>query len=249
MRAAVLGILGVSALALCACMPRVNVDAVEAASSSGPALPVLAKLDCPAHEGSLERTAQAADGRSCDYVSDAGETVRLSLVALDGRSPQAALAATKAELQALSPVRVRPVRPLQPGETGERSDVDMPFFHVHEVNGRSEVSILGVHVHDDGQETEVRTNHGLKHTVVHAGPDGAEIVADDVGRRNASLVYVLASDRRSAAPYQAVGFVAKGPVGGPLVVAEFRAKGGAHFDHDHVDHGDVGRLIDRNFRD
>lgn len=241
--------LGVSALALCACVPRVNIDTVEAASAGGPPLRVLARLDCPEREGALERTAQAADGRSCDYDNGAGETVRLSLVALDGRSPQAAMAATQAELRTLTPTHTRPVRPADWNEPGERTDLDLPFFHVHEAGNRSDVSIFGVHVHDDGHYSEVKTNLGLKHTVVHAGPGGAEIVAEDVGRRNASLVYVLASDRRRTSPYRAVGYVAKGPTAGPLVVAEFRATGSTHFDHEHVDHGDVGRLVERNFRD
>jgi hypothetical protein len=250
MRAVVLGILGVSALALGACMPRVNVDSVEAASLGGTPLRALARLDCPEREGALERIAQADDGLSCAYDNRAGETVRLRLVALNGLSPQEAMGPTKAELQALRPVHVGPVRPLRTDEPGERTDVDLPFFHIHESGDRAEVKIFGIRIHADGDRAEVRTNRGLKHTVVHAGPQGAEIVAEDVGRRNASLVYVLASDRRSASPYRAVGYIAKGPTTGPLVVAEFRARGG----HREVigeggDHGDVGRLVDRNFRD
>lgn len=249
MRAVVFGVLGVSALALGACMPHVNVDTVEASSLGGKPLPALARLDCPQREGSLTRTAQAADGQSCTYDNGAGETVQLRLVALDGRSPQEALAGAKAELQDLRPLRTRPVRPIRDDEPGERTDLDLPFFHVHEAGGRSDVRIFGVHVRGDGDFADIKTNLGRKHTVVHAGPEGAEVVAEDVGRRNASLVYVLASDRRSGSPYRAVGYIAKGPVTGPLVVAEFRATGGHHFDRDRGDHGDVGRLVDRNLRD
>ena len=38
--------------------------------------------------------------------------------------------------------------------------------------------------------------HGRKHTAVHAGLSGAEVIADEVGRSNASLVYVLAGNHQ-----------------------------------------------------
>jgi hypothetical protein len=80
---------------------------------------------------------------------------------------------------------------------------------------------------------------------VHAGLSGAEVVADEIGRNNASLVYVLAGSHRHASGYRAVGYVAKGPVTGPLVVAEFRSPVNDHRDND-GGHIDLDRLIDRN---
>ena len=35
----------------------------------------VAALDCPATQGELTRTAQAADGLSCDYQGPVGETL------------------------------------------------------------------------------------------------------------------------------------------------------------------------------
>ena len=248
MRWAVLGILGVSALALGACVPRVNIDTTEAASLGGPPLKAPARLDCPEREGALSRTGQAADGRSCDYDNGAGETVRLSLVALDGRAPAEAMAPARAALTTLVPLRVRHVAPVANDDWGEHTDLDMPFFHVHEHGDRSEVRIFGVKVNSEGDYADVRTGLGRRHTIVHAGPDGAEVVSDEVGRAGASLVYVRASEKRSASPYRAVGYVAKGPVEGPLVVAEFRDTHHRRH-HEDGDRGDIGRLIDRNLED
>lgn len=43
-----------------------------------------AALDCPASQGDLTRTAQAADGKSCTYVSSNGAEVMLQLVPVKG---------------------------------------------------------------------------------------------------------------------------------------------------------------------
>jgi hypothetical protein len=115
------------------------------------------------------------------------------------------------------------------------------------------VKVFGVHVKADGDYADVKTSRGLKNTVVHAGPSGAEIVAEDVTGKNASLVYVLAAGKHAGASgYDAVGYVAKGPAAGPLVVGEFRARRSeGHGASGHVedgDHGDLGRLIDRNLK-
>jgi hypothetical protein len=245
MGALLIGALGVSALALSGCI-SVDVDATEAASTGGAALKTVAALDCPTTEGALTRTAQAADGRSCDYEGPVGEHVRLRLVALDGRSATEAMAPTKAELRSLVALSIPPVPPADPHALGDHTNIDLPFFHIHTAGDHAEVHMFGVHVQSQGDYADVQTGRGSKHTVVHAAPGGAEVIAEDVGRTNASLVYVLSSDRKTPSGYAAVGYVAKGPAAGPLVVGEFRV---AHKDgHHDGGHNDVGRLIDRNVK-
>src|SRR4051794_29744830 len=64
----------------------------------GTPLRVPAALDCPTVSGDMRRTAQAADGQSCDYASPRGETVRLRLVPLRGMTPSVALAPLREQL-------------------------------------------------------------------------------------------------------------------------------------------------------
>lgn len=253
MRAILFAAASAAAVGLSACAPVVSYQGVEVSSAGRAPLKTLAALDCPDREGALTRTARAPDGRRCDYAGPAGETVSLRLVALDGRTPGEALAPTKAALAELVPLATRPIAPIDPADTTERTDVDLPFIHVHSRGPRSEVKVFGVKVSSEGDYSEVRTNLGLKHTVVHAGPKGAEVVAEDIGRTNVDMVYVLAADAKTPSPYTAVGYVARGPVGGPLVVGEFRAtdkqqawSAGRHY---HNRGGDaLGRLIDHNLR-
>jgi hypothetical protein len=248
-RAVILAAVGASTLAMSACATRVNYEGFEPSSAGGTPMKTLAALICPDHEGALVRTAQAGDGKSCDYLGSDGETVRLKLLDLDGRSAPEALAPAQAELRTLLPLPFKPIPAISNLDEGERADVDLPFFHVHTINDRSDVKIFGVTIHDDGKNAEVSVKKGGKHTVVHATPAGAEVVAEDVGRTNAELVYVLASDRRGPGGWRAVGYVAKGPSAGPLVVGEFRAMDRNEGErHRHGDSGDLDHLIDRNLK-
>jgi hypothetical protein len=242
----------IGAMALAGCVEHTQYSGVAMSRAGHEPLRRLTALTCPEREGELVRRAQAADGQSCDYDGPDGRTVRLSLLALDGRAPTEALAPLKAQLRGLVPVSTARVPPVERSEPGEHTSIDLPFFHVHTVGDHAEVKMFGVHVKADGDYADVKTSHGLKNTVVHAGPSGAEIVAEDVSGKNASLVYVLAGKRGGPSGYAAVGYVAKGPAAGPLVVGEFRAREGeGHGFGGHVhdgDHGDLDRLIERNLR-
>lgn len=249
MRMIVMGGLCVSALVLSACATRVDYSGYEVSKAGWPPLKSVATLDCPEMQGALTRTTQAADGQSCDYAGPVGETVRLRLVALNGRSAADALEPSKAELRALLPVPTPHVGPVERDEPGEHANIDLPFFHVHTAGEHADVRIFGIKIHSDGDKADVQMRHGGAHTVVHASNSGAEVVVEDVGRTNASLIYVLASEKRASSGYRAVGYVARGPAAGPLVVGEFRATHHAEtYRGGRGDHGDLDRLIDRNVK-
>jgi hypothetical protein len=157
------------------------------------------------------------------------------------------MAAAKAELYALAPVYDPPAQTLGVDRPGERTDVDLPFIHVHTVGDSADVKLFGIRIHSEGDNTDVDVGRGRENTVVRAGLRGAQVTSEEIGRTNASLVYVLAAERRMPSGYRTVGYVAKGPVKGPLVKAEFRTtqKRTRSGEAGH-DHGDVGRLIERN---
>jgi hypothetical protein len=244
------GVLGVSALALSACVTRVDYDGYEVSKINGAPLRAVAALDCPATEGRLTRTGQAADGLSCDYEGPEGQAVRLKLVALYGRPAAEVLEPSKAELRALVPVPTPHLTKVRADEPGDHANIDLPFFHVHTAGDHADVRIFGLKVISDGDNANVQTRLGGVHTVVHANSAGAEVMTEEVGRNNAELVYVLASDKKPASGYQAVGFVAKGPSAGPLVVGEFRTMRKVETNQrgTHIENGDLDRLIERNVK-
>ncbi len=212
----------------------------------GPPLRAPAKLDCPADAGDLTRTGQSPDGQWCDYSGPRGEIVRLRLAPLNGQTPSAALAPTRAQLHALVPVYRKAMPVNYSAESGDSADVNVPFVHVHKDGDRADVRLFGIfHIVGHDHDSDFDGDRGHEHASVHAGLRGAEVVADKVGRSNASLVYVLAGNHRYASGYRAVGYIAKGPVTGPLVVAEFRSPVNSHRDND-GGHDDIDRLLDRN---
>ena len=212
----------------------------------GPPLRAPAKLDCPADTGDLTRTAQSPDGQWCDYAGREGETVQLRLTPLNGKTPSAALEPVRAQLHALAPV-YRGASTVSYGDgSHDSADVNVPFVHVRKDGDRADVRLFGIfHIVGQDHDADFDKDRGHEHTVVHAGIRGVEVVADKVGRNNASLVYVLAGGHRYASGYRSVGYIAKGPVTGPLVVAEFRSPVKSHRDSD-VGHDDIDRLIERN---
>ncbi len=240
-----------SAIALSGCNPKplkhAKFESMTVSADDGHPLKTVSTLDCPDHEGDLTRTAQAADGKSCDYQGPNEEAVHLSLVSLDGRSAADVMAPVKTELQGLvppppaSPVAVEASK----DEGGDHAKIDLPFLHINADGDKADVKIMGTTIHANGKNADIHTNMGLKNTTVHAGPGGAEIVAEDVGKVNASMVYILAGDSAGPGGYKAVGYIARGPKDGPLVVGQFKAKGGHHRNDEH---SDLGRLIDRNVK-
>lgn len=237
MRKALSGLAAVAVAASAATLAHAGVR------PDGPPLRAPAKLDCPARSGDLTRTAQSPDGQWCDYAGQHGETVRLRLTPLNGQTPSEAMAPVRAQLHSLVPV-YRTATPVN-YSTGDSADVDVPFVHVHKNGDKADVRLFGIfHIVGHDHDSDFDKDHGQEHATVHAGLRGAEVVADKIGRRNASLVYVLAGNHRYASGYRAAGYVAKGPVTGPLVVAEFRSPVNSHRDNDDG-HMDLDRLIDR----
>jgi len=207
---------------------------------------VPASLNCPSNEGDLTRVSMAADGKSCQYHGDEDQDVTLSLVALNGQAPQAALSPMEAQLQGLVPAHSGPSPVnIEAGDAdGDHNNakIDMPGFHVDAHGDKAKVRILGMDIDADGDKADIKTDMGMKGTTIHAGPGGAEIRAGDVGQHAAELVYILAGDNAGPSGYRAVGYIARGPATGPLVVGEFKSSYHDHNGHEH----DLERLIDLN---
>lgn len=215
---------------------------------------VATSLQCPETQGRLKRISIAADGRSCAYQGEGDQEVSLRLLALDGKTPEVALGVEEAALHDLVPVKsggvaastlVRP----QPGndkdakgDDGDSANIDLPGIHISAEGDRAEVKVFGTDIKADGDRADIQTDIGSKGTTIHAGPGGAEIRAGSVGRHMAQMVYILAADAPGPTGYRAAGLLAKGPVTGPLLVAEFRSKSRRDDDGDN----DLQSLIDRN---
>lgn len=251
-------VIAVAAISLSACYPwrhhhhaEVNIteNGDEWAPHGDQVLTVGQTLDCPTTEGGLTRVSAASDGKSCVYQRGPDEDVTLSLVPLNGQPPRSALTPMESDLNGLVQVSTANSAVSIEANNGpgqDKAKIDMPGFHIDADGDKAKISILGMKIDADGKNAVVHTGTGGGgEATIHAGPGGAEIRAGQVGVNSANLVYILAGDHPGASGYRAVGYIARGPVAGPLVVGEFKSKTeqkGAHHDND------LQHLIDLNVK-
>ena len=208
-------------------------------------------LDCPDQVGSLTRTDQAADGRSCAYDGPQEEQVQLRFISLDGATPEARLAGLdqtlKAELPAASAAAANgPGVYVGSDKAGDHAHIDLPGFHLNASGDKASIRLPGVSINADGDDAKVTTGpEGHENSVVSAHPGGAEIRVGGVNANGADMTYLLASDIPGPTGFRVVGYMAKGPAVGPLVVGVFHARQHDHGGNNMSDHG-LDRLIDLN---
>lgn len=215
---------GVAALGLAACD---HPDAARQREAN--ALKVVNTLDCPERQGELKRSTTASDGLSCVYTSDRAE-VTLRVLQIGEGTPSDALSPIEAELKALLPdVTTTPASP-----AAEEVNIRLPGVSIQAGESGAKVRAPGVEVNAvDGGGAEVRATRNF-----------TARVSGEKGRgEGVSARYILASDRDSG-EWKVVGYDARGPVGGPLVVGvvKVRDKQGEHDDI----FEDVGDLVRHN---
>jgi hypothetical protein len=128
------------------------------------------------------------------------------------------------------------------GSGHDRAKVDVPFVHVDADDDKAHVKVFGVTIDADNDNANVHTNWGSKTAVIKAGPQGAEIRAIDLRHGAADMLFILAGEQAGPSGYHSVGYVARGPSTGPLVVATFKSRVNHHHDFHEHDVDDLVRL-------
>jgi hypothetical protein len=232
-------VLAGAALALAGCHPPHPHAAAPLRAASS--------LDCPDTQGDLTRKSAAADGKTCVYASEDGDQVTLQIVGLSGGDAHAALAPIETQMKTEVPAAAQaPADATVAGK--DRVDIDLPGIRIHaNGSGHADVDTAGVHVaaHDHGESGDnaaVQVDGlGAKGVTVNASEGGAQIHIDE-GGSGIRARYILASDTPGPHGYRMAGYEARGPTGGPIVVAEILAKSD---DQDDLRH-DMHALIRRN---
>jgi hypothetical protein len=235
------GVSAATAASLSGCIPHPHHHL-----HSGRPLVVGARLDCPEDQGRLTRVSVSADGNTCEYKRDDGAQVSLVRLPLNGQTPQDALTPIEAALKTQLPPRDN--APTTTPATSNSNDkdsarIDVPGVHIDANGDKAEVRVMGVTIDADNNKAHVNAGLGSDRAVVSADEHGAEVRATEVDKVNANLVLVLATEKPGPSGLRSVGYIARGPATGPLVVAEFKSPDhhtGISDDHD------IRKLIDRN---
>lgn len=228
-----------AALALAGCSPRWFHDHHRAYRT-------VSSLDCPDSVGALNRKDASADGKSCDYNGPDGEVVSLQLITLQGSDANTALAPLEAKLRGEAPAAAQTQAAAASGPGEGRVDIDLPGIHIHAAgNDKNDNGGGDVHI---GRDVEIKGGGG--NTVVASGDGSVDIRAHDKGAEirvdeshgNVRRDFILASDTPGPNGYRVAAYSARGPEGGPLVVASMLAKSD---DHDRLDE-DIHELLRKN---
>ena len=227
-------------LAACDGENAVRITTTTSSSSSDAPMGVLKVVDtlqCPDAVGVLTRKGSAdPGGASCTYSGPRGAEVVLHLASLDDRTATDVLKTFERQAAAdlpQAPVRID-ARLAENGEEnasvvapgvniqakGEDATVSLPGIHIQTEGDNASVRIAGINIEaKDGQG--VRTE---KTTVsVDSSGETSQVRAQAPGEAT-RMTFILADDNAEAGGWRQVGFEARGPVGGPLVVATVRSK-------------------------
>lgn len=137
--------------------------------------------------------------------------------------------------------------PARRADAGRRdhTKIDLPGLHIATNGDKADVSLPGLSIHANGDTAEVHAGWWGRSATIE-GHDGGAVIR--VGRADTSGVdsmLIMTSDRPGPTGYRAVGYVAKGPPSGPLVIAVFKAKRDAHSEHDPAGDG-LKKLVQLN---
>lgn len=237
---------GAAVLGLAACDRPARVEA-KTGNDNVDGLRTVSKLDCPEKQGELTRVSAAQDGLSCVYQSQNAE-VTLRLVALTNGDARAALAPIETELKGIIPPPARSagatasVSADSSGQGGGSADIDFPGLQIKADDGGARIRIGGIRIDADDGGAQVKVGD---ETVINATDAGAEIRQNESEGDGIQQTYILASEEARNG-YNVVGYEARGPKAGPLVVAVVRARE-SRSQHDLFD--DMKDLVEHNVGD
>jgi len=109
---------------------------------------------------------------------------------------------------------------------GDDASVRLPGLHIESNGDQASVRIAGIHLEASGDESTVDIGSAEGDNVsVQANQDAAEIRTSAGGGGGATRAnWILTDNRPSEAGWRLVGYEARGPAGGPIVVATVRAR-------------------------
>lgn len=196
----------------------------------------------------------SAEGTVCTYAGPRGAEVSLHLVKLDVATPAEALKAFEDRLSAVMPQAVAQLRSAAGAEAdreaaavdaaapaGERTSVQAPGVDIQAAGDDATVRLPGLRIESKGDEASVRIggfhidasdgegrvniegSEGGDNVSVQANQDAAEI-RTSAGGGATRANWILTDNRPSDAGWRLVGYEARGPAGGPIVVATVRAR-------------------------
>ncbi|MFW2341055.1 methyltransferase type 11 [Brevundimonas sp.] len=210
-------------------------------------LKVVDTLQCPQTQGSLTRKGTArAGGTVCVYAGPRGSEVTLHLQPLNGASVDDVLKAFEDRLSGDMPETIAAVQASAPSGTtaasgSDSATVEAPGVSIQAEGDTAEVKVPGLSIDADGDRASIRiggvtidANDSASRVNIEGGPDDGSVniqaAADGALIRTRAAgdatraTWLVTDGQTDGLGWRLVGYEARGPAGGPLVIAVFRAK-------------------------
>lgn len=179
--------------------------------------------DLPEAAARLKASTEAENARiRADLARAAADTADAAAVNPDRTTARADVAATSADRATVRGPGV------MINAHGDDATVRLPGMHIETKGDQASIRIGGFHIdaNDSTGAARVRGTGGNGESVsVNAQDDAAE-VRTSAGGETTRASWVLTDNRESKSGWRLVGYEARGPVGGPLVVATVRSRDG-----------------------
>lgn len=215
-------------------------------------LRVVETLQCPQTLGSLTRKGSAsAQGTVCTYGGPRGAEVILHLVSLSGTDSTAALKTFEDRLSASLPQAVAGIRAQKSAtasasaeatsSSGDSASIQAPGVDIQAEGDKATVRLPGISIDADGEDAsvniggfqveakgdgttvDVQSDDGGDSVSVQAN-DAATVVRTSAAGNATRANWILTDNRPSVEGWRLVGYEARGPAGGPIVVVTVRSK-------------------------
>ena len=213
-------------------------------------LRVVNALQCPQTLGTLTRKGSAtAQGTVCTYVGPRGAEVILHLVSLSDTDSTAALKAFEDRLSASMPRASARIDESERDAAAAAAAADAAASSAEKASraaeqaaaeaDRASVRLPGISIEADGEDASVNiggfnveANDEGANIDIRSGGDSVSVQANDtatVVRTSAAgdatrANWILTDNRPSVEGWRLVGYEARGPAGGPIVVVTVRSK-------------------------
>jgi len=218
---------GCAAVALSACGGEgVRITKREETTQEGSPLRAITSLSCPEHHGDLTRIETATDGLSCLYTGPRGAKVTLQLVTLEpGQMIADVLAPFDQSTRALMPETASRAASGEDGAQvsvqadGANARVRLPGIRIDQDGERASINIGGFRIRADGAADSSDSDV----VSVNANGEAAEIRTRAQGS-DIRATYILTDASPSQDGWRTVGYEARGPGAGPIIVALVRSK-------------------------
>lgn len=229
-------VLTAGVLAACDGDSSVRITTTENGEGPQGVLKVVDGLQCPDTVGSLTRKGAVAEGSVCLYAGPKGSEVALHLVKLEkDQSVRDVLRDFEARLSAQLPQAAASMKPPAPPTpptppstdgAGDTVDIQAPGVTIRAQGDKAQVRIGGIRIRADDQNATVNiaSRDGRSETVDIQAHDGASQVRVQAPGAATRATYILTDETPSVAGWRMVGYEARGPVGGPIVLATVRSK-------------------------